>query len=103
MKLEKPSGVSGCIGGALRLVLGVTLGGGIGIIAGAMWAVSTGFADPGGGAQGLGLLIGGLGGGVLGAVLGGVLGTVLGAFAGSRNVAAAEPEEPPPVMPIEGE
>ena len=103
MKLEKPSGVSGCIGGTLRLVLGVALGGGIGIIVGAMWAVSTGFADPGGGAQGLGLLIGGLGGGVLGAVLGSVLGIVLGAFAGSRNVAAAEPEEPPSVMPIEGE
>ena len=77
MKLEKPSGVSGCIGGTLRLVLGVALGGGIGIIVGAMWAVSTGFADPWWCSGDLGLLIGGLGGGVLGAVLGGVLGTLL--------------------------
>ena len=61
---------SGCLYAAL--------GGCIGAIAGALVAGLTGFADPGGGAQGMGLLIGALGGGVLGAVLGGVLGVLAG-------------------------
>jgi len=103
MKPEKPSGLSGCIGGAL----GVVLGGGIGIIVGAIvafGAINAGYlGEPGYVGEKRGhmdiwaLLIAvstiSIGGGALGAVLVGVLGAVLGGRAGSRNVEAAEPEE----------
>ena len=99
MKPEKTSGLPGCIGGTL----GVVLGGGIGIILGAIAAsvaIDVGYLGESGyvgekrghyDIWALLIVVSTLS--IVGGVLGAVLGGVLGGRAGSRNVEAAEPEE----------
>ena len=80
------------------MVYGLVPGGAIGIIVGGREVI---FSP---GVYELGNLFGNmLVGGMVGAFLGAFLGAVLGGWVGSRNVETAEPEEPPPVMPTEGE